>query len=352
MFRMEPERVAAGGPCGPQLLHFAMERTTKMGENQTMTPKHKHKRIDPIGRRGFLGATGAILAGGMLPGVVHAKPGTCADACKGEMDTPRYRVGVCDWMILKRQKLGAFGRTAEIGADGLELDMGGLGKRPTFDSKLMDPIERRRFLEAAAKHDLEICSIAMSGFYAQDFANREVRPMVIDTVNTMNLMGAKVAFLPLGVQGDLIQYPEKRPAIVEKLRMAGELAEAGGVVIGIETALDATGEVALLEEIGSPAIQSYFNFANPLQAGRDLLEELEILGAERICQIHCTDQDGVWLEHNDRLDLRAAKRALDAMGWRGWLVLERSRDANNPRDVVGNFGANTRYVKSIFQDGA
>ncbi|HEX8017034.1 MAG TPA: sugar phosphate isomerase/epimerase, partial [Flavobacterium sp.] len=59
----------------------------------------------------------------------------------------RYKVAVCDWMILKRQKLGAFGLASEIKADGIELDMGGLGKRPTFDSKLGDPIERQKFLD-------------------------------------------------------------------------------------------------------------------------------------------------------------------------------------------------------------
>ena len=41
---------------------------------------------------------------------------------------PRYPVGVCDWMILKRQKLGAFRLAAEIGADGVEVDVGGLGR--------------------------------------------------------------------------------------------------------------------------------------------------------------------------------------------------------------------------------
>ena len=41
--------------------------------------------------------------------------------------------------------------------------------------------------------------------------------------------------------------------------------------------------------------------------------------------------------------------ALDEMGWRGWLVIERSRDARNSRDVKGNYGANARYLKSVFQ---
>jgi hypothetical protein len=37
------------------------------------------------------------------------------------------------------------------------------------------------------------------------------------------------------------------------------------------------------------------------------------------------------------------------MGWSGWLVVERSRDAKDPHNVKKNYGANTAYVKSIFQ---
>lgn len=305
-----------------------------------------------LDRRRFLSAS-AMGSLGIL-GLGSASTARAEAACCATASVPdqRYKIGVCDWMILKRQKLGAFSRTAEIGADGLELDMGGLGDRPTFDNKLLDPIERRKFLDAAREHNLEICSIAMSGFYAQDFASREIEPMLRDTINTMNLMGVAVGFLPLGVQGDLVQFPEKRPAIVERLKRTAEMAEAANVVIGIESALDAAGEVELLDEIGSPAIRSYFNFANALQNGRDLHTELRTLGADRICQIHASDKDGVWLENNERIDMPKVKKTLDAMGWGGWLVIERSRDASRVRDVVGNYGANTRYLKSIFQDGA
>ena len=34
----------------------------------------------------------------------------------------RYQVGVCDWMVLKRQKLGAFELAKQLGCDGIELD--------------------------------------------------------------------------------------------------------------------------------------------------------------------------------------------------------------------------------------
>jgi hypothetical protein len=122
-----------------------------------------------------------------------------------------------------------------------------------------------------------------------------------------------------------------------------------GVTIGVETALDATGEAALLDEIGSPAIRSYFNFASALQNGRDLHAELRTLGADRICQIHASNQDGVWLEKDPAIDLPAVKHTLDELGWSGWLVVERSRDAADARNVRGNFGANVRTLKRVFQ---
>lgn len=262
----------------------------------------------------------------------------------------RYKIGVIDLMLLKRQKISALALASEIGADGIEIDMGGLGDRPTFDNRLADVTVRDEYMATAKKLNLQFCSLAMTGFYAQSFAKREgVDRMVQDCITTMQQMHIKVAFLPLGVQGDLVKNPELRPLIVERLRKVGALAEKAGVTIGIETALDAAGEVSLLKEIGSKAVQIYFNFSNPLEAGRDLCEELRILGKKRICQIHCTDKDGVWLENNPRLDMKKVRKTLDEIGYEGWLVVERSRDAAAPRDVKGNYGANTKYLKSIFQ---
>lgn len=265
-------------------------------------------------------------------------------------EVPRYRVAVCDWMILKRQKLGAFQLTKDIGADGVEVDMGGLGDKPTFDSKLGDPVVRQQFLDKARELNLGISSIAMSGFYAQSFAERPgVDRMVQDCLDTANAMGVTVAFLPLGVLGDLVKHPQLRPAIVTRLKAAGKQAEAAGVVIGLESALDAKAEAALLDEIGSPAVKSYFNFANAFQNNRDVCAELRTLGKERIIQIHASNTDRVWLQNDPQVDLPKIKATLDELGWSGWLVIERSRDATRASDVKYNFSANAAHLKAVFQ---
>jgi len=262
----------------------------------------------------------------------------------------RYKIGLIDLMLLKRQKLGAIPLTAELKADGVEVDMGGLGNRPTFDNQLLIDSVREKFLQTAKANDVEIFSLAMTGYYAQSFCGREeYKKSIADCIRTMKLMNVKTAFLPLGVQCDLKKNPSVLDSVVARLKVAGKMAEDAGVVIGIETALDARGEVQLLKEIGSPAIKIYFNFSNPLKEGRDLISELKILGKDRICMIHATNKDSVWLQNDPQIDMIKVKKCLDEMGWSGWLVIERSRDAKKPRDVKGNYGANTAYLKKIFQ---
>lgn len=262
----------------------------------------------------------------------------------------QYKIGLIDLMLLKRQKLGAITLTKQIGADGVEIDMGGLGNRPTFENQLLTDSVRKQFLDKAAELHVEIFSLAMTGYYAQSFCNRaEYRQSIEDCITTMKRMNVKVAFLPLGVQCDLRKNPEVRDSVVARLKVAGKMAEEADVVIGIETALSAKEEVQLLKEIHSPAIKIYFNFSNPLKEGLDLIKEINTLGKDRICMIHCTNKDSVWLQNDPQIDMYKVKQTLDKMKWSGWLVIERSRDATKPKDVKGNYSANTAYLKKVFQ---
>ena len=263
----------------------------------------------------------------------------------------RYKIAVCDWMILKRQKIGSFKLVHELNGDGVELDMGSLGKRETFDNKLRDPHFQQLFRETAREFQLEVPSIAMSGFYGQSFLERaNYEEVVRECLNAMKVMDAKVAFLPLGgIKAGWEGEPALRAEVVKRLKKVGDMAAAEGLVIGIETQLDAKGDVKLLKEIDSFGIKIYFKFQNALENGRDLCKELKILGKKRICQIHCTDTDGVTLRFNERLDMNKVKKTLDKMGWSGWLVVERSRDKDDVHNVRKNYGTNIEYLKEVFQ---
>jgi L-ribulose-5-phosphate 3-epimerase len=261
----------------------------------------------------------------------------------------RYKVAVADIMIIKRQKLGAFQLTKTIGADGVEVDMGGMGPRPTFENNLAVDSIRRQFLYKSKELNIEIPSLAMTGFFAQAFATRETAVKAVgDCITTMKQMGVKTAFLPLGVS-DPATKPELRDAVISRLKEVGKMAEKEDVVIAIGTALPAKDQVALLKEVGSKAVKSYFNFQDALDNSRDLSKELETLGKKNIAMIHCTDTDGEWLQNDPKIDMKKVKATLDKMGWSGWLVIERSRDVKDVHNVKKNFGANASYVKSVFQ---
>src|SRR3954471_9394144 len=104
-----------------------------------------------VKRRHFLTVTATATVASLLPSRTWLN---AAESTNSSTVTPmslpqRYKIAVCDWMILKRQKLGAFPLAKEIGADGVEVDMGSLGQLDTFDSQLNKPEVRQQFLDTA-----------------------------------------------------------------------------------------------------------------------------------------------------------------------------------------------------------
>ena len=268
-----------------------------------------------------------------------------------DLSAQQYRVAACDWMMLKRQKLGEFQLAKDIQADGIEMDMGPLGKREMFDNKLRDPHFQQLFRRTADSLGIAVSSMAMSGFFGQSFHKREnYKALVEDCLRSMDIMGAKVAFLPLGGSGK--EWKEKgadHDEMVRRLHEVGEMACQQGKVIAIRTALDARANLLLLKEIKSEGIKIYYNLQDAVDRGLCPSKELKKLGARNIAQIHASLTDSVTLDEDPRIDLHKVKQTLDKMKWSGWLVVERSRNAKDVRNVRGNYGRNVAYLKEIFQ---
>ena len=263
----------------------------------------------------------------------------------------RYQVGVCDWMVLKRQKLGAFELAKQLGCDGIELDMGSLGQREAFDNKLRDDLEAAHFKRVADSLGVKVGAMAMSGFYAQDLSKKDTYlSLVGDCFDTMDKMGGvRVAFLPLGGCGnDWTTDKQKRSIIVRRLHEIGEAAKLRGKVVGIDTPLDAAGNLRLLKEIKSQGIAIFYKFQTIIEHGWDIGKDLQKLGARNICAIHATNTDSLWLRNDPAINMPAIRQVLDKMGWSGWLFVERSRDVKMVRNVKMNYGSNVRYLKETF----
>jgi Sugar phosphate isomerases/epimerases len=261
----------------------------------------------------------------------------------------RYKVSVCDWMILKRQKLGEFKLASEIGSDGVTVDMGGLGTRENFDNKLVTDSFRVIFKNEAKKYNIEMSTIAMSAFYGQSFAKRPDALRLVGTaIETMKQMKVKEGFLPIE-NPNLVTSPEFTSTVIARLKEVSKMAEKANVVIGIQSQISASEMVKILDAVGSKSIKATVNFANIISANRDICSELQVLGKNRIAQIHVSNTDSVWIQNDPKIDMPKVKATLDKMGWSGWLVVERSRDVKDVHNVKKNYGANAIYLKSVFQ---
>ena len=262
-----------------------------------------------------------------------------------------YKVAACDWMMLKRQKLGEFQLAHDIKADGIEMDMGPLGKRQLFDNKLRDAHFQQLFRRTADSLGVQVPSLAMSGFFAQSFLKRDnYKELIEDCLQSMDVMGAKIAFLPLGGSGQEWKTPgSARNELVRRLHEVGEMALKQGKVIAIRTQLPSRANLILLREVNSEGIQIYYNLQDAVDQGIDPCKDLKQLGGKHIAQIHASLTDSVTLDQDPRIDMHKVKKALDKMKWSGWLVVERSRNAQDVRNVRGNFGRNVAYLKEIFQ---
>ena len=170
-----------------------------------------------------------------------------------------------------------------------------------------------------------------------------------DCLQSMDVMGARVAFLPLGGSGQQWQQPgAAHEEMVKRLRAIGQRAQAQGKVVAIRTGLDAKASLRLLKEVGSDGIKVYYNLQDAIDQGLDPAKELKRLGACRVAQIHASLTDSVTLDRDPRIDMPRLKRTLDKMGWRGWLVVERSRDVKDIKNVKANYSTNVAYIKKVF----
>jgi sugar phosphate isomerase/epimerase len=304
-----------------------------------------------ITRRTMLQATGVATgwwAASSLQQHLSAQP-TSQPTTQPQFSTARYKIAVCDWMLLKRQKLGAIQWAKRCGMDGVEVDMGGIGNRPLPDNKLRDPAVRQQYLDESKKLGVEICSIALSGFYAGSWPkNPNGDAITEDWIETMRLMGVKAGFLPLLGGGDVAKDEENRKLAIERFKRMAPKAEQAGVIMGIETMLDVEQSKRFLDDVGSPSVRLYYNLGLGIERGGDIYQEIRQLGKDRICMIHAKEEDGHWLgEPGGHIDLAKLKSALDDIDWIGWLVVERSR--HDPKKIEENYSTNARNMKAVFQ---
>jgi L-ribulose-5-phosphate 3-epimerase len=249
------------------------------------------------------------------------------------------RLGVCDWTLGKSGDPAALGIAGSLGLDGVQVSL--VPKGDSLD--LVDPARRRAYLEAAERTGVAIASFAVGDLndvpLKSDPRAEKWLGQGIDVAAAMNV---RTILVPFFGKADLKNDPAGIDAAVAALKRLAPGAEEAGVVLALENWLSAGENLKILERVGSPAVRVYYDVANSQDAGHPILDEIRLLGSH-IAEFHAKDTKDLYGKGS--MDFPAVRKAMEEIGYRGWLVIEGTK---MPLGVEKSVRYDTDFLRSVF----
>ncbi|HPD28545.1 MAG TPA: sugar phosphate isomerase/epimerase family protein [Phycisphaerae bacterium] len=285
-----------------------------------------------LSRRQWLAGAGTAAAGLAL---------TRLQAMADETRKSGMKFGMCDWSI-GRDDPGVFDVAKQIGLDGVEVSIG----YPKDGLQLRRAEVQKAYMEAAHRTGLSIPSTAMGVLNDVPLVSEPKAALwVADGIEATARLGAKSMLLAFFGKGELKEdAKEDLRRVTEALVELAPRAEKAGVILGFESYLSARTLIGILDQVKSPALQVYYDIYNNAHVKHDPLEEMRLLGRNKICQIHFKDYP-MLEKGSGKVDWPATVRVLREIKYDGWIVLE---TGSPNKDIVADTKKNLAYVKGLF----
>ncbi len=252
----------------------------------------------------------------------------------------RFKIGACDWSIGKTADPASFAVAKEIGLDGVQVSLG----------TSSDPMRLRRaevqaqFKSAARDAGLVPASLAIGELnnkpYKSDPATVE---WVSSSIDVCQALGVRVVLLAFFSKDDLRGDKAGTDEVVRRLKAVAPKAEKAGVALGIESWLSAAEHLEILDRVGSPAVQVYYDVCNSNDRGYDIYQEIRTLG-KRICEFHAKENGS--LLGQGKVDFKKVRAALDDIGYRGWIQIEGAVPPG--KTMLPSYQANCAFLRGLF----
>jgi sugar phosphate isomerase/epimerase len=260
----------------------------------------------------------------------------------GQEGSAKLRLSACDWSLGAKGPEG-LDIAKQTGLDGLEISAEG----PADAVSLADPAIRAQYKEMVSKTGVAISSVAMGFLNGSPLAEDARGPAWLEqTIDAAQDLGAPVILIAFFGKGDLKDREglkaECVDVVVDRIKAAAPRAEKAGVILGLENTLSAADNMAILDRVQSNAVRVYYDVGNSTSGGYDVPGEIRTLG-DRICQIHL--KDGGHYLGEGKVDMPAAQKAIQDIGYKGWLVLE---TAIPSKDRDADFKRNAEYARKLF----
>ena len=264
----------------------------------------------------------------------------CTASVTEKAKSAGFKIGVCDWTIGKRTNPASLPLAKKIGIDGVQVDFGG----PDGDNLLLfDSGLQNEFLKAAEQNDISICSLAMGTLNEFPLkSDPRTDKWLSRAVDTADAMDTKVILLAFFGNGDLRDDTKGKDNVVAKLKNLTSKAEKLGVTFGFESWLSAQEHLEIIERVGSPAVKVYYDVGNSHKRGYDIYQEIRDLKGQ-ICEFHAKDYDDLYGKGS--IDFVKVREAMDAIGYRGWIVME---GTEMPLGLEESCRYDAAYLRKVF----
>jgi len=257
-------------------------------------------------------------------------------------DARPFKIGACDWSIGKGADVAAMQVASDIGLDGVQVSFGANKQ----GGHLQRAEVQKAYLEAADKYGTEIASLAMGELNSVPYKSEpQTEKWVSDVIDACQALGTNVVLLAFFGRGNLKGDKPGMKEVARRLKKVAPKAEKAGVILGIESRLSAAEHIEIIDAVGSPSVQVYYDVANSLQGGYDIYKEIRWLGKKQICEIHMKENG--FLLGQGKVDFKKVRRAIDDAGYRGWLIIEGA--VPRGKSMIESYKLNQKFLRDVFK---
>jgi L-ribulose-5-phosphate 3-epimerase len=248
-----------------------------------------------------------------------------------------FKIGACEWSLRKADP-GCFDVAKEIGLDGVQVNMGSEAN----NMQLRKPEMQRAYRDAAKRTGLEIASLAMGELNNVPLkSDPRAAIWLLDSIDVCKALGVTVVLVAQFYKGELKADKPGVDMTVKILKEIAPRAEKAGIILGIENYLSAEENLDIIQRVGSPAVQVYYDVGNSTDKGYDIYREIRMLKGQ-LCEFHAKDAE--FMLGRGRVDFKKVREAMDEVGYRGWIQIE----AAAPKNLVTDYRAHRDFLKSVF----
>jgi sugar phosphate isomerase/epimerase len=194
-------------------------------------------------------------------------------------------IGLTEWR-LPVAGIEAVRLTASVGADGLQLDLGGPGRGEWIDA----PSRMEALRSEARARGVRL--LALAGNHFNDIGlisePRIVRPLLERLLDAAVALGVPLVFVP-SFRRSAIDGPTAFTHTAATLRWAAAEAQKRDLLLANENVLTSEQARVLVDEVGSPAFRLVLDTYNPVAAGLRTEALVTALGELLADQIHLKD---------------------------------------------------------------